>query len=739
MVVIISVDEFSLDTPGDIESDKDPVKNVKDWLRSSQNHFSAPIQNSETFSQDSQQPQNPVEISASNIIIHPKEKRVESLTEVPKIIHVQPPQDDWDKIEEMPHEENNPKNSENIVGPMDIEPFFVDDSEYTTCNPRRSSRKRDVKNDDPNQKVNEFLNKGNSKDSNCENDKKSQKSKQTWNSVKRMRKEFSKLNKKNRGKLNVSIEMVKKTQNLKANTSLTASQHVVNIDENTPDNTNKENKIKNVNSNKLSSEDQHANSCENMDEITNELNVPLLTVTNKSNNNSVTNKGNNSQDMDISHNNSSTKQNMSTTKEQEHSNQINLSSGEVNRMPFVKKSALCPKNIEVTYEPNIPPQETISDKSDDIEISIKIGTTITNILIKKKNDIQVKINSDREVQTSLGPHNLDQNQTSVKDNNVHSIEVSMSKANSQEAQVNVKECGTIPVAEKVDQSTSEKKNTASAETATVQFEITESVEKELSNIMEYETGGGPKETIRNVNNVSEVQQIDTAKTGLENPENFEDLNDLDIFSGSVKEANVHIMQKHAPSEILISTVGSRLKTQKNAEKRIRENTEDEILPKSKKVKVTAQQTIVDKNTPPDSEPINYDVIMGQVFASIDADIEDIRKSQDMQITENIENNPAKSDKLKNKSLTQGQKMQIIEHASQIPNTTSHVTAKNLPDCINEKHSENIFSILEKDDDHLEASRNEQVCFKSSCQKCVCEMKLITLFFYFRCLNNLPNC
>ncbi|CAB3247847.1 unnamed protein product [Arctia plantaginis] len=71
----IQLDEFSLDTPGDIESDKDPVKNVKDWLTSSQNHFSAPIQNSETFSQDSQQPQNPIEISASNVIIHTKEKK----------------------------------------------------------------------------------------------------------------------------------------------------------------------------------------------------------------------------------------------------------------------------------------------------------------------------------------------------------------------------------------------------------------------------------------------------------------------------------------------------------------------------------------------------------------------------------------------------------------------------------------------------------------------------------------
>ncbi|CAB3247848.1 unnamed protein product [Arctia plantaginis] len=577
------------------------------------------------------------------------------------------------------------------------------------CNPRRSSRKRDIKNDDSNQRVNEFFNQRNSKDSSCENDKKSQKSKQTWNNVKRMRKEFSKLNKKNRGKLNVSIEMVKKTQNLKPNTSLTASQHVVNIDENTPDNTNKENEIIAVNSNEISFKDQHATPCEDMDGIAKELNLPQLTVVPKLNNNSVSNKSNNSQDKDMSYNNSTTKQRISsTTKKQEYINKTNPSLIEVNRMPFIKKSALCPKNIQVTCDnvPNTPPQETIPDSSDDIEISIKIGSTITNILIKKKNDVQVKINNDREVQTSLGPHNLDRNQTSVKDNGLHNIEISISKADSQEAQVNIKESGTIPAA--ADKSTTEKKNTASADTATVQFEITESVEKELSNVMEYETVEGQKETFRNVNNVSEIQHVDTAATGQENQANFEDLNDLDIFTGSVKEANVHIIQKHAPSEILISTVGNKVKTQKNAEKRNREITEDEVLPKSKKVKVTIQQTGNDKNTPPDSEPVNYDVIMGQVFASIDADMEEIRKSQDLQSIKHIENNETKSDAHKNKGLSQAQKTQMIKHASQIPNTNSQVPTKKLPECINEKHSENIFSILEKDDDHLEASTDEKM-------------------------------
>lgn len=659
------------------------------------------------MTQESQQPLNPLEVSASNIIIHTDEKKSASaLTKVSKVVHAALPQDDWDKIEPMPEVDDNPISKENIVGPMDIEPFFIDDNEYSTENPRRSSRKRDIKPDNSNQNLHEHSpNKHSSRNSSCENDKKSQKGKQTWNNVKKMRKEFSKLNKKNRNKLNVSIEMVKKTQNVKPITTSTpkiASQQIVSIDENTPETINKENNMMIVDSNGPLDMNQNTNLETNIKDKENISDKNSIKLSDKPNTTSALVLNNDEVEKKAINKNNSLIKNLSTSKTPETHNESQDQSKIKSNMPFIKKSSLRPRNIEVTSENNLPNAElhAFSGHSDDIEISIKIGSTVTNILIKQKSDIRVKINTDREVQTSLEPDNLVQKDVSEK-KEFQNIDINI------DPQINLsKSAKTQLVDLKLDKSTSGKKNTASADTATApQFEITESVEKELSNVMAYETAEGNTDASKNTKCNLQTQEKKVTPQVDEMVENLDDLNDLDIFnSGSVKEGNVHLLKEHAPSEILISTACSKLKTQKNTQKRTRETADDDMLPKYKKVKSTQQK--VKDDTQPDSEPINYDAIMGQVFANIDADIEDIRKSQDVQhANETVHDKSSNNNKSINKNSSQVQKTQTIKNSNQ---SNSEIPATNLQEYFNERHSENVFSIMEKEDEHSGINKNDKV-------------------------------
>lgn len=705
----VKLDEFNLDTPGELDSEKDPDKNVKDWLTSSQNHFSAPIQNSEGFSQDLPQPSNPLEVSASNIIIHTDTRKTVS---PPKVVHVPPPQDDWDKIEPMPEPIITNK-SENIIGPMDIEPFFVDDTEYTTDNPRRSSRKRDLKDESATKELSSNMH--SSRDSSADNDKKSQKSKQNWNNVKKMRKEFSKLNKKNRNKLNVSIEMVKKTQNPKpvVKTPIT-TQQMYNIDDNTPEISNKENEDVNINQNELVNEI-----------IDSEVNLPEKE--NKKNSDSIKNVV---QEMEIVPNdiceedkasNNINKESCTTSNYIEQTTEVQKETLVPQlKMPFIKKGALNPQKVENSVmKINADPIQPISsENTDDIEISIKIGNTITNIVIKKKEkDVQVKINTDREVQTSLGPDHLAKTTNTVpKSTNTQNIDISIANDNkdgqkpfikiqesssTKQQAVNMNEFNKFPVVDNVmDKTTSLKKNTASADTATAQFEITESVEKELSKIMECEDSD--HEEIESVKSIPKQQSGKVNKI-VEQSENIDDFNDLDIFhSGSVKEAQVQPLKEHAPSEILGSTICSKFRTQKLA-KRNRDINDGDVLPNNKKIKITPadKNKNVENQPQPDSEPINYDAIMGQVFASIDADMEDIRKSQEV-VSGSILKDKVNSQlnivaEMNKKNLTQIKNTQISK--KMLTQTNTEMTP-NLKEYFNEKHSENVFSIVEKDDEEI---------------------------------------
>ncbi|CAH2265760.1 jg7948 [Pararge aegeria aegeria] len=185
----------------------DEQQHVKEWLANSSNQFSAPVSSSQPFSEE---PIKAIHQVTSDIQIHTSNLRVKEPER--EIVQMNVVQDDWDKIEEMPDIENN-KILKNAVGPMDIEPFdfYMDDQKYNTHNPRRSSRNKEFKtsntitNDVSSDKESE-------KSDNINSNKKSKNLGLNWKNVKRMKKEFSKLNKKNNNKLNVSIEMCKKAK-----------------------------------------------------------------------------------------------------------------------------------------------------------------------------------------------------------------------------------------------------------------------------------------------------------------------------------------------------------------------------------------------------------------------------------------------------------------------------------------------------------------------------------------------
>lgn len=732
--------EFLLDS-GEGESENDPGRNIMEWLNSSQNHFSAPALSSKQSSQDILQNPNPIKVPPSNIQVHTPTKKTVSPE---KVVRVSIPQDGWDVIETMPDTEVVKKNKENIIGPMDIEPFYVEDNEYTVRNPRRSSRKRDLMSNDANFNTNNnsVMEKENLKDSSGEIDKKSTNAKQNWNNVKKMKREFSKLNKLNKGKLNVSIEMCKKTQSTaKAYNVLQTvnTPQVYDIDENTP---------------KLTLNDLP------------EVEMTKMMDPNHRNNEQSTNAKINLQKSNLSSDHIPVDDQISNNLSQSlldndpHPtllNQVEEISKPVNqnqvRLPFYKKSALCTTdstkseevdktNLPKTINHNI---ESTSNTHEDIEITIKVGNTITNIIIKKKNDVQLKVNTDREVQTSQcfldeaspSPQKMETRNVSINIDGNNEVNIEHGKISQENKPI--KQVSSL-------KSASAKKNTASADTGTGQFEITESVEKELSNIMECaeienqqkaksslsisvkskeappKPQSDPEKSQQGTTLIPQPEKTrtkNTQKSGkavvsqdmnipdLLDQEVLEYLNDADIFeSDTVKQSNVQLL-KHArnttPSEILISTTHNRNKTQKT-EKRHRGD-EDDNLPTSKKSKhddnvnkTDDMSKLTKHNIQPDSEPMNYDSIMGQVFAKIDADMEEIQsqKAASQKISDKDDmshtytENKAKS--------TQNIDSQKKNESEQYKMTNISTTNNNYP-----KNSENIFSVCVEKDTDTEAS------------------------------------
>ncbi|KOB76281.1 Breast cancer type 1 susceptibility protein-like protein [Operophtera brumata] len=680
-----AVNECLLDF-GEPESENDPAKIVKDWLASSQNNFSVPAQSSDPSSLDLIQNYEQLEKSSSKIQVHTTTRKTISPE---RVARVSTSQGDWDKIEVMEETEVVEKNKENIRGPMDIEPFNIDDTEYTTNHPRRSLRKRQVNNNDAlfNTDNSSFLEKENPKDASSEMVKKSNKIKQNWNNVKKMRKEFNKIN---RSKLNVSFEMCKKTQStVKPNAVLQKANTptVYEIDENTPklpltdlpdiemDKVVLFASSNNIDNDVISSEQTEKDNLQNSKCTANE---------------NIQNQSTRIMSQSVLDNAEQSSIPIDQVKTYIENNQT--ASEKRVRMPFYKKSALCTSAVVQNSDQVQKEKEEIKtvnhniESNEDVVITIKVGNTTTNIVISKKNDVQLNVKTDKEVQTSCSlqndanispPQEMEKRSISIKTNSNNSIKIEHKQITDEfKKQVNI----DIPIVPEIKNQASSlksaKKNTASADTGTGQYEITESVEKELSSIMAYAEIEEPLKT-KSVpipekisqkvitaaprSNPEKTSQIKYTPKPQLDPENIplkvlvtnsqtipmdqddlEYLNDLDIFeSDTVKETNVQLLKyanNTTPSEILISTAHNRNKTQKTYEKR-GIDVNDENLPTSKKQKLNTKDKKRDENPTadlakqsktiqPDSESMNYDSIMDQVFASIDADMEQI-KSQNV--------------------------------------------------------------------------------------------------------------
>ncbi|XP_059046426.1 breast cancer type 1 susceptibility protein homolog [Achroia grisella] len=652
----IKLNEFLLNVQdNELHSEHDPTKNVKNWLENSENHFSAPLPSSENLTQDVIL----VEQLTSKVQIHTDTKRTVSPK---KVIHKQQPQDDWEKIE-MVSVTNENINKFNKNNPS--EEYTLHDKNNTMVNPRRSSRKRDFKNNEPDSRNHDISrDKNSSKNSSVETEIKSNKNKKNWGNVKKMRKEFSKLNKQNRNKLNVSIEMCRKGQaSIKRKPETTTNSDSKNYDHIIEDTTtNLINKVETaslahtVSGKTVNTHDSNFEKNIQPEKKESPIDTSNIIETEKKHHN-----------------------NYNKIKQSSEKSQVDVAERH-QKMTFVKKSSLQPRPVENNVQTsNYDIHCNSNDNMDDIEITIKIGNSLTNIFIKKKkNNSDYSLHTDKEVQTTLGPHTLSKN---ISCNNMDFNDIGDNKKSKDASVVSEKmHCNIASNNSNIDnnmkKSLSVKRNTASADTKTAPVEITESVEKELCNIMECEATDSCPEK-QNLNNMKPVYFSTNVITNTKE----DDVNELDIFdSNSVKEANVQLLKntKHTTSEILMPTIKSN-KMQKGTDKRGREINDD--LPSSKKIKLTDKNDVnTQENNEIHSEVMNYDIIMGQVFSSIDADIRDTQKSKNM-----IKNDHHNKTGTTIISLSEDQQKEL--------ETSGHKVTLN-----NENNSENVFSYLDKEND-----------------------------------------
>ncbi|KAI8422216.1 hypothetical protein MSG28_006115 [Choristoneura fumiferana] len=757
----IKLEEYTQDLPAKAPmAHKDPNLNVKAWLADSQNQFSAPIS-----SQLSTQPSiTTVEVKTCDIQIHTNSKKPGSPHK--KILAPPLPQDDWDKIETVTDTEDITKNKEN-VGPIENELFSFEDEEYTTDHPRRSSRKRELKNES--KPSENSIDKHTSGNISIDTDKLS-KVKQNWSSVKRMRKEFSKLHKKNKNKLNVSIEMCKKTQSAiskatTANVDDAMSQPLtsVTIDDCTPAVNQNEDKKESAPTSELMAID---NLSEN-DNVND--NQPVNITQNKIEKSHVTNKRKSLVQCDLK---DVTNENISKPIDS------NKELGHQVSIPFLKKGALRAQNTAEVIKDNtvktvnhVVNNNLQTPDSDDIQITIKIGNTLTNIFIKKKNnDVKVNLSSDQEVQTvqnidksvssyistsapkdcnvqnieiNIGsealvsaitqPTNCDESSPQNKDNldktvsinkntasaETVTLEPALNKTNNLNKSLSTKKntesahatsSGPSTIKLDLDKTVSTKKHTASADT--VPFEITDSVEKELSKIMECDDEKNNEEQNKSVkksqlipNDVNILPA--TTASAKQADEEIMGLDDVDIFaSGSIKCGKVKMLKEnHAPSEILMPSLKPSKKltqTLRQADKRDRETNDDEI-PCNKKLKVTAEvedkfaEEVPSKHTGVENQScsMNYDLVMGEVFASIDADIGNVDKSQSIIKNQSISKPDVKKDVGDLTQHSQNLKTQKTQKKILGQSKLANVTQNRLNN-LHQKDSENLFTLSNKE-------------------------------------------
>ncbi|CAK1600966.1 unnamed protein product [Parnassius mnemosyne] len=698
----IKLDEFTLEAPNEKQQEEVSNKNVKDWLANSQNHFSAPISSQSTQDLDPH-----VEYITSEIQVHTTNVKTSSPG---KKVYVPVPQSDYDKIEEITEtEECLFVKQQHIADQVATEPSVINDDEYTTEKPRRSSRKKDTSSTLKGSVTEDVTEKISAKTSTIASSKPSSKMKQTWNNVKRMKKEFSRLNKENRNKLNVSIEMCKKTQVSNSKTKLSDKEKspspTPNIIEAVTPNIppagkelekhaliDKHNTIQNTVNDKL--------------QINTELRPKLATSVNHFNQenaeiiaeDSKCNLVNN--EIMILEDKIILPQEQKNTPVAIEDRCTNEAVIDNSRVKFFKKSALHAKTKEKIEEFKCKDFNEIT--TDDIEISIKIGKTRTNIFIKKnENDVRLKINTDREVQTSLENDNniydlIRTSDCNKEETNIQNIEIDLIESKcTNNTQAKIVQSSKKPLPnQNLHKSSSTKKNTASADTVTAHFEITESVEKELSDIMECvesESIQNPKKDLTHRCQIINRTAVENLQSSSQK-ENIPDDNDLNFIDcESLKACSVQLLKtsKNVASKILLSTQSK--DKQKQSDKRVRDINSDENLPVNKKQKILNEyknihvekaSKVIQENSKAvlnESECNNYDIVMGKVFANIDADIENNENDED--------SNKRESHNTKN---TRDRKEACDSEIE------------------NPKYSENIFSVVENDDNGQSKELNSQM-------------------------------
>ncbi|XP_014363587.2 breast cancer type 1 susceptibility protein homolog [Papilio machaon] len=627
----IKLAELELETTNKELQITDTNKNVTDWLENSQNKFSAAISNLST-----QDLNTHVEYLTSKAQIHTANSKP---THQPKKDSIQHLQDDWDKIEILEDPKECVQDKENIH----IETMDIEVNEYTSENPRRSTRKKEISISRESHDIHNE--KADSTKSNTAVSKQATKTKQTWNHAKKMRQEFSRLNKENTNKLNVSIETVKKTQVSCSTTKLVEKQNLTTT------------ATRNITANESSKETVEEKSLA----TTNIVNPGTIISSN-------TKKG-----IDKTNEYDSTNQTPSNIRNK---NNTSIDSGN----PCDNEEVISPKVKFFKKGPlHVKPQEmphTSHDKdetkiSDDVIITIRVGKVITNVCIKQnESNPQIKIHTDKEVQTTLEPENNTCN--NIKINTVKSTQLNS---------INQKQPKTLSIMNVAKQSHKEivksdstKKNTASADTRTAQFEITASSEKELPHIMECFADENRQKTIQSQKGHKDNDQ-GTRKENI--PEDIEGINDIFDCEFS-KTPSVQSLKatKNVPSAILVPTQ-NKSKTYSPVDKRLR-SLDYEELPLKKKQRldtknVTMRGSKVGYN---DSECSNYDTVMEKVFANIDADIGIIQSKT----TDNILSNKANSTK----------NTQVVYSQSK-----NYDHNKN-GDSNNQKDSENLFSNFDND-------------------------------------------
>ncbi|CAH3959000.1 uncharacterized protein LOC123714289 [Pieris brassicae] len=595
---------------------QDPTKNVNEWLTSSQNHFSAPVTTPESIPELT----IPPKILDKDIQFHQENK----ITTKAVLID----QNDWDKIEELPESEDIlNKDKENIIGPMDIEQLEIIDGyeEYSTDNPRRSSRNKDILLSNEKNTASSLTKIIKNKNTN------------NWTTVKNMKHEFSKLNKQAKNKLDVSVEIAKAIQNCK--------KTILPLE----------------NSSKISDVDIVSSLTGNENMIKNTVHVHFENITNnQSDEYTIENRKENCKLTTDSSKNlislGSSKRNnqiylSKTIEEKDKSSNSHDNNRSKNNVTFFKRSPWSSKiGLKVEDNENLKNETSEIVNTDDIEITIKIGKTIANICIKKKdNNVNVKVNSEREIQSS------------ISHNNVNKISVSTSpfKDNSQEKRKTELVNKSIQAFDEID--SVKKKNTASADTSSLNTDK-KTIERHLSSINEVEE-------IKNTNNsCPEMVQPKLNKY----PKDC--LNDFDMFdSESVKDCNIQPLSRsvHTPSAIFMPSNVSKLKSQIKSNKRERDESETDVPNKKGKLTPTmsGKRNLITLN---ESEPGDYNEILDQVFANIKADMKGGKATDSENKISNTQKIPITSSQTLNK-------FQIKNNIKEKPT---------------QKCSENIFSLLE---------------------------------------------